>query len=169
MENPYQPPETDQNSGLPEGSRVDVMIARIAIWLYRAPLFAVVFMMFFMTFAFGTLSENGSAEPAKLAAEITRTVWISMLGLGLGLCGWVLALVSLFRPYPRRRPNYWSWIILSAVYAFFGFPIGTGCGLFLIGLVLKKRQQFFVQEVDAAAAAAEVAAEVEVDVDVSDD
>ena len=145
VENPYESPEVIQESQLPAGSGADLLIARIAIWFYRAPLLAILLTIFFMSSAFGMLAEDGSADPSRLASEISKTLWISVAGLGLGLVGWILALVSFFRPYPKRRPNYWSWIILSAVYAFFGFPVGTICGLFLIAIVLKKRTQFFSQ------------------------
>lgn len=144
MENPYQAPEADQNSDLPAGSRTDLVIAQVAIWLYRAPVIAVLVTVLFRNSVFSVFAENQAADPERLAVEISRVLWISLLGLGLGLCGWVLALVSLFRPYPRRRPHFWSWMILSSVYAFFGFPIGTVCGLFVIGLVIRNRKQFFV-------------------------
>ncbi|MEN8693743.1 MAG: hypothetical protein ACN4GG_01220 [Akkermansiaceae bacterium] len=152
MENPYEPPETDQIVAEYVGSAGDRTIARVAIWLYRAPMIASLLTLLLMASAFSTLAADNSAVPSRLAGELSLMLWILMIGLGLGLIGWVLALVSIFRPYSGRRPNCWSWIILSAVYAFFGFPVGTVCGLFLIGLVLKKWKQFFPKQLEESEA-----------------
>lgn len=148
MLNPYEAPGIDQKVERRLGSSSDLIIARCGLWLYRAPVIASLVVAILMGSHFEFLAKNQSADAAELSEGISKVLWVAIIGLGLGLAGWVLAVVSLFRPFPGRRPSFFSWIILSAVYAFFGFPAGTACGLFLIGLVLKKRREFGVGRVN---------------------
>lgn len=124
------------------GSRADVIIRRVAYWLYWAPVLAFLIAAILMVFVFDDFAQTGGYDPAMFTMKLSTPLWILIVGTGLGLVGWLLALVSFFRPYPEPRSGFWTWIILSVIYCFSGIKIVMVFGLILIGVILKKRKQF---------------------------
>jgi hypothetical protein len=117
-------------------------LAAIGVALYTGPIWGLVGTLIGMIRAFDTLGKNSDATPEVLAQDIRIAMMASMIGLGVGLIGAIVILVTFLGTRYRESWFFWWSVSLSAFWCVLGFPIGLVAGLPLLILFLTKRVEF---------------------------
>jgi hypothetical protein len=116
-------------------------LAALGVALYTGPIWGLVGTLIGMLRAFDTVDKSNAA-PDVLSQDIRLAVMASMIGLGVGMIGAILILVT-FLGTRCRESWFFSWsVCLSAFWCVLGFPIGLVAGLPLLILFLTKRMEF---------------------------
>lgn len=137
MVDPYQPPETEQNS--PQNPQGLKFLAKVGLGLYLAPTFGLAITVVAM---FSTLSANNSADPSALAEEISLALILSLIGPCLGVVGAIILGFCVLDGSLKTRRVFWFMMVISILYCFVVFPFGLSVGGLMIALLLVKREQF---------------------------
>lgn len=116
--------------------------AALGVALYTGPGWGLVGTLIGMLRAFDTLGKNIDASPEVLSQDIRIALLASMIGLGVGLIGAILILVTFLGTRYRESWFFWWSVCLSAFWCVLGFPIGLVAGLPLLILFLTKRMEF---------------------------
>ncbi len=92
--------------------------------------------------AFKTLGSTHSfSDPAVISGGLGDSLFISAIGLFVGLIGLILLIVSLTAGRYRARWFFWFLVVYGVLLLFF-FPAGTAFGLFFLVYCLTKTQEF---------------------------
>lgn len=138
MADPYQPPETDQNSDLP--AQETSVFSKIGLGLYFAPIIGLALTAIAMVSAFSTLAADNSADPSVLAGDISMALVSTAYGLIIGLVGAVILFIQVIKGSFKTRKAFWYMMVLSILYCFSIFGILLGGPM--IAVLLIKREQF---------------------------
>jgi len=117
-------------------------LAALGIALYTGPGWGLVATLIGMIRAFDTLGKNSDATPELLSQDIRIAMMGTMIGLGVGLIGAIVILVTLLGTRYRESWFFWWSVCLSAFWCVLGFPIGLVAGLPILILLLTKRMEF---------------------------
>lgn len=106
------------------------------------PVIGLIGAMIGMINAFKTLGSTHSfSDPAVISGGLGYSLFISAIGLFVGLIGLILLIVSLTAGRYRARWFFWFLVVYGALLLFF-FPSGTAFGLFFLVYCLTKTQEF---------------------------
>lgn len=117
-------------------------LAALGVALYTGPGWGLVGSLIGMIRAFDTLGKNSDATPELLSQDIRIAMMATMIGLGVGLVGAIVILVTFLGTRYRESWFFWWSVCLSAFWCVLGFPIGLVAGLPLLILFLTKRMEF---------------------------
>lgn len=117
-------------------------LAVLGVALYTGPGWGLVGTVIGMVRAFDTLGKNSDATPELLSQDIRIAMMASMIGLGVGLIGAIVILVTFLATRYRESWFFWWSVCLSVFSCLQGLPFGLIAGLPILILFLTKRMEF---------------------------
>lgn len=116
-------------------------LATLGVALYTGPIWGLVGTLIGMIRAFDTVDKSNAA-PNALSQDIRIAMMASMIGLGVGLIGAIVILVTLLGTRYRECWFFWWSVCLSIFSCLQGLPFGLVAGLPILILFLTKRAEF---------------------------